>query len=263
MSLNQVSQENTNLPPTGIINGSFKSLTVNGNPVGSGGTLQSAYDDGDGIINMTDPQKPFSLQGTNGGLELTYGSARGTIESINNNIRQQLDIYGTDINHYGTTKVQCDDFSFLSLKPATFGTPLQSLVSDGSGGVAFESTRTYNITWAGNAITGSRWLIPNGNGLTPGGTAGTFATTFYCPHNMTGATLASSREVTGGSVTSVSFYNTTAPGTPIYVYNFPAGAGTEIVVPNLPLVAGETYTAIATDSLGNATVLIDITFTID
>ena len=265
MSLNQVSQENTQLPSTGIINGSFKSLNVNGVPVGSGGSgdLQSAYDNGDGVINMTDPSKPLSLQGTNGGLELTYGSARGTIESIYNNNRGDLDLYGVGINLNGDTRVECSDFTFLTLKPATVGTPLQSLVSNGGGGVDFASTRTYNITWAGNSITGTRWLYPNGNGLTPGGTAGTFSTNFFCPHNMTGATLAASRLVTGGSVTTVDFYNITAPGTSIYTYSFPAGAGTEIVVPNLSLIAGETYTCIASDTLGNATVIMDLTFTIN
>ena len=80
---------------------------------------------------------------------------------------------------------------------------------------------------------------------------------------MTGATLAASRLVTGGSVTTVDFYNITAPGTSIYTYSFPAGAGTEIVVPNLSLIAGETYTCIASDTLGNATVIMDLTFTIN
>ena len=104
-------------------------------------------------------------------------------------------------------------------------------------------------------------MIPKGNGLTPSGTAGTFATTFYCPYDMTGSVLAASREVTGGSTTSVSFFNITAPGTPIYTYTFTSGA--EIVVPALSLVAGETYSVIATDSVGGATVVMDITFTID
>jgi len=265
MSLNEISQENTNLPTEGIINASFKSLKVNGVPIGGGGsgTLQSSYDNGDGVINMTDPGKPFSLQGTNGGLELTYGSARGTIESKYNNIRGNLDLYGVEINLTGITKVECSDFTFLTLNPPNIGTPLQALVSNGSGGIEFQSTRTYNITFAGNAITGPRWLIPKGNALTASETAGTFATQFYCPHNMTGATLAASREVTGGATTSVSFYNITAPGTPIYVYDFPDGQGVEIVVPNLPLTAGQTYTAIATDSLGGATVVMDLTFIIN
>jgi len=44
MSLNEISQENTQLPSTGIVNGTFRSLNVNGVPIGGGGSgdLQSA-----------------------------------------------------------------------------------------------------------------------------------------------------------------------------------------------------------------------------
>jgi hypothetical protein len=263
MSLNQVSQQNLNLPSTGLINGTFKSLNVNGVPIGGGGSgdLQSAYDNGNGVINMTDPGKPFSLQGTNGGLELTYGSARGTIESKYNNIRGNLDLYGVEINLTGITKVECSDFTFLTLNPPNFGTPLQALVSNGSGGVEFESLRTYPLTWAGTGVTGTRWLIPKGNSLTPAGTAGTFATRFYCPYNMTANIGAFTRETTGGVTTEVSWYNTTAPATAIYTYDFGTG-GAEIVIPNLQLIAGETYTCIATSS-GTADVNMDVTFIID
>ena len=263
MSLNQVSQKNTQLPAEGIINGSFKSLNVNGVPVGAGGSgdLQTAYDNGDGVINMTDPSKPLSLQGTNGGLELTYGSARGTIESIFNNNRGDLDLYGVGINLNGDTRVECSDFSLLTLKPATSGLPLQSLVSTGSGGVAFESLRTYNITFAGTGVIGPRWLIPNGNKTTPSGTAGSFATTFYCPYNMTANIGAFTRTFSGAVTTTVSFFNTASPGTPIYTYDFGA-LGAEIVVPALTLVAGESYSCIATSS-GTADVNMDLTFIID
>jgi hypothetical protein len=80
---------------------------------------------------------------------------------------------------------------------------------------------------------------------------------------MTGAVLAASREVSGGSVTTVGFYRVSVPGTPIYTYAFPAGSGAEIVIPALSLVEGEEYSVIANDSLGGATVVIDLTFTID
>lgn len=263
MSLNQVSQENTQLPVEGIINGSFKSLNVNGVPIGGGGSgdLQSAYDNGDGVINMTDPSKPLSLQGTNGGLELTYGSARGTIESIYNNNRGDLDLYGTSINLNGDTTVECGDFTFLTLKPPTVGTPLQALVSNGSGNVAFESLRTYNITWAGTGVVGSRWLIPNGNKTTPSSAVGSFATSFYCPYTMTANTGAFTRAAAGGVTTTVSFFNTTSPGSPIYTFDF-AASGAEIVVPALTLTAGESYSCIAISS-GTADVNMDLTFIID
>jgi hypothetical protein len=104
-------------------------------------------------------------------------------------------------------------------------------------------------------------LIPNGNGSTPSATAGTFATQFFCPHNMTGTVLAASREVSGGSATTVSFFDITVPGTPIYTFTFTGGA--EIVVPALSLTAGETYAVIAENSVGSATVIMDVTFTID
>lgn len=266
MSLNQVSQSNTQLPPEGIINGTFKSLNVNGIPIGAGGSgdLQTAYDNGDGVINLSDPGKPFSLQGTNGGLELTYGSARGTIESINNNIRQQLDIYGTDINHYGTTKVQCDDFSFLSLKPANQGLIEQALVSDGSGGVAFTSLKLFQLTFAATGVTGSRWLIPNGNALTAAGTAQTFATRFYAPFSMSCRNIGFSREVSGNPITEVKFYDITNPATPIYTYQFPPNVGAQIAnFPPLNLSGGSEYVAIASDSVGGATVVANLTFTID
>ena len=263
MSLNEISQENPNLPSTGLINASFKSLNVNGVPVGAGGSgdLQTAYDNGDGVINMTDPSKPFSLQGTNGGVVLTYGSSRAIIESIFNNNRGDLDLYGVGINLTGDTRVECGDLSFLTLKPATQGTPLQALVSNGSGNVAFESLRTYNITWAGTGVTGPRWIIPNGNKTTPSSTVGSFATSFYCPYTMTANIGAFTRTAAGGVTTTVSFFNTTVPGTPIYTYDFGTG-GAEIVVPALTLVAGESYACIATSS-GTADVNMDLTFIID
>jgi len=281
MSLNQVSQENTQLPSTGIINGTFKSLNVNGVPIGAGGSgdLQSAYDNGNGIINTDAISKPFTVQ--NSGFDtfvvdsnqLTI-SQNVLVEGISNQFRitrntgfatlessTDLKIRGTNIELNGTPKIQTVAGPLLTIQPSTLGTALQALVSNGAGGVEFESVRTYNITWAGNAVTGSRWLIPKGNGLTPSGTAGTFATQFFCPYNMTASVLASSREVTGGSITSVSFFDINAPATPIYTYTFTGGA--QIVVPALTLVAGETYAVIASDSVGGATVVMDLTFTID
>ena len=292
MSLNEISQENTNLPPTGIINGSFKSLNVNGVPIGAGGSgdLQSAYDNGNGVIELENSiTKPFVVQQTGGGDNLfsvnndgvkfqedveivgfsnslkfeRLTSASQILSVSGDSIPQDLTITAANLKLEGNTQVQCVDSNILTLRPPTVGSFFQSLVSLGNGNVTFASTRIYNITWAGNAITGTRWLIPKANGLTPGGTAGTFATRFFCPHNMTGLTLAASREATGGSTTTVDFYNITAPATSIYTYTFPPGVGAELVVPNLPLVAGETYTCIATDSLGNATVVMDLTFTID
>jgi hypothetical protein len=280
MSLNEISQENTQLPPEGVINATFKSLSVNGVPIsgGGGGDLQSAYDNGNGIIDTDPLTKPFTVQ-TSGVDALVVNNSNLTINKdvVVDGFSSQLGITrntgfftlssSTDltisagtIQLDGTARIQ-SDAGFFNLKPSTNGTALQSLVSDGAGGVEFESVRTYGITWAGNAVTGSRWLIPKGNALTPSGTAGTFATTFYCPHNMTGSVLAATREVTGGSSTDVTFYNSTAPGTPIYTYTFTGGA--EIVVPALSLVAGETYFCIGSDSVGNATIVIDLTFTID
>jgi hypothetical protein len=281
MSLNQVSQENIQLPPEGVINGTFKSLNVNGVPIGGGGSgdLQTAYDNGNGIINTNAVTKPFTIQ-YSGVDRLVVGSNQLTIdqdifvEGISNNFSikrntgfttlessTDLKIRANSIELDGTPKIETVAGPLLTIQPSTLGTALQALVSNGAGGVEFESVRTYNITWAGNAVTGSRWLIPKGNALTPGGTAGTFATTFYCPHDMTGSVLASSREVTGGSTTSVSFFNITAPATPIYTFTFTSGA--EIVVPALTLVAGQTYSCIATDSVGGATIVMDLTFTID
>jgi hypothetical protein len=280
MSLNEISIENTNLPPEGVINASFKSLSVNGVPIGGGGSgdLQSAYDNGNGIIDTDPLTKPFTIQ-TSGVDALVVNNSELTINKdvvvdgfssqlgITRNTgfftlssSTDLTISGGTIQLDGTARIQTGA-GFITLQPSTNGTALQALVSDGANGVEFESVRTYGITWAGNAVTGSRWLIPKGNALTPAGTAGTFATTFYCPHNMTGSVLAATREVTGGSSTSVSFYNITAPATPIYTFSFTGGA--EIVVPALSLTAGETYTAIATDSVGGATVVMDLTFTID
>lgn len=287
MSLNEISQENTQLPPEGIINGSFKSLNVNGVPIGGGGSgdLQTAYDNGNGIIDTDPLTKPFTVQnsgvdalvvnnsnltistdvlveGFSNEFRITRNTGFSTIGSYNaGGFPANLDVVGSNITLDGTTKITTGTAGVLTLQPAKLGTALQALVSDGAGGVEFESVRTYGITWAGNAVTGSRWLIPKGNALTPSGTAGTFATTFYSPFNMTASIGAFTREVTGGSTTSVSFYNITAPATPIYTYLFTGGA--EIVVPTLTLVAGETYTVIATDSVGGATVVADLTFTID
>jgi len=280
MSLNEISIENTQLPPEGVINGTFKSLSVNGVPIGGGGSgdLQSAYDNGNGIIDTDAVTKPFTIQ--NSSIDaLVVDSSNLTIkqdvlvEGISNQFRinrntgfctlessTDLTIRGSIIDLDGTTKIKTGS-GVISLQPSTNGTALQALVSDGANGVEFESVRTYGVTWGGNAVTGSRWLIPKGNALTPSGTAGTFATQFYCPHNMTGSVLAATREVTGGSTTSVSFFNITAPGTPIYTFAFTGGA--EIVVPALSLSSGETYACIATDSVGGATVIMDLTFTID
>ena len=80
---------------------------------------------------------------------------------------------------------------------------------------------------------------------------------------MTANIGAFTREANGAAVTSISWYNTTAPGTAIFTYQFPAASGAEIVVPALSLIAGENYTCIATDSVGNAIVNADITFIID
>lgn len=286
MSLNEISIENTNLPPEGVINGTFKSLSVNGVPIGAGGSgdLQSAYDNGDGTIDADASTKPFTIK--NSGVNtLTVDSSNLTInqdvlvEGYFNNFKiirntglstigafntngtpGDLNIIGSTIQLSGTPKIQTG-VGLLTIQPSTLGTSLQSLVSNGAGGVEFESVRTYNITWAGNAVSGSKWLIPKGNGVTASSSAGSFATQFFCPHNMTGSVLAASREISGGSTTSVSFYNITAPGTPIYTFAFTGGA--EIVVPALTLVAGETYSCIATDSVGGATVVMDLTFTID
>ena len=280
MSLNEISQENTQLPSTGIINGTFKSLNVNGVPIGGGGSgdLQTAYDNGNGVINTDAITKPFTVQ--NSGVDaLVVGSNDLTIsknllvEGISNQFRitrntgfttlessTTLTIRGSTILLDGIPQILTTS-GLLTIQPSTLGTALQALVSDGAGGVEFESVRTYGITWAGNAVTGSRWLIPKGNALTPGATAGTFATEFYCPHNMTASVLAASRVVTGGSTTSVSFFNITAPATPIYTFTFTGGA--EIVVPALTLVAGQTYAVIGNDSIGSATIVMDLTFTID
>ena len=281
MSLNEISQENTQLPSTGIINGTFKSLNVNGVPIGGGGSgdLQSAYDNGNGIINTNAVTKPFTIQ-YSGVDTLVVGSNQLTIDqnifvqgisnnfSINRNTgfttlesSTDLNITANNIELDGTPKIRTVAGPFLTIQPSTLGTALQALVSNGAGGIEFESVRTYGITWGGNSVTGSRWLIPKGNALTASGTAGTFATQFFCPHTMTGSVLAASREVTGGSTTSVSFFNITAPATPIYTYTFTGGA--EIVVPALSLVAGQTYAVIASDSVGGATVVMDLTFTID
>ena len=280
MSLNEISIENINLPPQGVINGTFKSLSVNGVPIGGGGSgdLQSAYDNGNGIINTVASTKPFTIQ--NSGVDtLVVGSneliisQNVLVEGISNQfgiIRNtgfttlesstDLKLRGTNILLDGTPQI-ITGAGVLTILPSTTGTALQALVSDGAGGVEFESVRTYGITWAGNNITGARWLIPKGNALTPGGTAGTFATEFFCPYTMTASVLAASRVVTGGSTTSVSFFNIAAPATPIYTFTFTSGA--EIVVPALSLVGGETYAVIANDSLGSATVVMDLTFTID
>lgn len=293
MSLNQISQENAQIPSIGLINGSFKSLNVNGIPVGGGGgsgNLQTAYDNGNGIIELESSlTKPFIIQQTGGGNNLMSVNNGGVtfqedveIVGFSNSLKferltgasqilsvdgdnnpQNLTITAADLKLEGNTQIQCLDSNTLTIRPPTVGSFFQSLVSLGNGNVSFASTRLYNMTFAGNAVTGPHWLIPNGSGLTPSSATGTFATRFFSPHNLTGLTLAATREVTGGSTTSVSFYNVTAPATPIYVYTFPAGVGAEIVVPNLTFVAGETYTAIATDSVGNATVIMDLSFTID
>jgi hypothetical protein len=268
MSLNEISQENTNLPPDGVINGTFKSLSVNGVPIsgGSSGDLQSAYDNGNGVIDTVALTKPFTIR--NSGVDtLTVNSSNLTINQdvvVEGTLSSSTDltISANTIELNGTAKIQTGS-GLLTIQPSTLGTALQSLVSDGTGGVEFESVRTYGITWAGNTVSTNRWLIPKGNGLTPSSATGTFATKFYCPHNMTGAVLAASREVSGSSTTTVGFYRVSVPGTPIYTYSFPAGSGVEIVIPALSLVAGETYSVICNDSLGGATVVIDLTFTID
>jgi len=288
MSLNQLSQSNTQLPPEGIINGSFKSLTVNGVPIsgGGGGDLQSAYDNGNVIRLENSATKPFIVQQTGGGndllsvtndgiqmredveiigfgnlLKLERETASFKIASEDGDFNaQQLTIKASDLILDAKTTITTGG-GLLQLEPSTTGSALQSLVSNGSGGVEFESLRTYNMTWAGTGVVGPRWLIPNGNKTTPSGTAGSFATTFYCPYNMTANIGAFTREVSGSPTTSVSFFNTTAPGSSIYTYDF-GTSGAEIVVPNLQLVAGETYTCIATSS-ATADVNMDLTFIID
>ena len=91
MSLNQVSQQNTQLPSTGIIDGTFKSLNVNGIPIGSGGSgdLQTAYNNGAGIIQLENSAtKPFVVQQTGGGNDLL---------SVNNTgiqLREDVEIVG-------------------------------------------------------------------------------------------------------------------------------------------------------------------------
>ena len=77
---------------------------------------------------------------------------------------------------------------------------------------------------------------------------------------MTANIGAFTRASAGGVTTQVDFYNITAPATPIFTYNFTAGAA--IVVPALTLVAGETYSCITTSS-GSADVNMDVTFIID
>lgn len=289
MSLNEISQENTQLPVEGIINGSFKSLNVNGVPVGGGGSgdLQTAYDNGTGIIQLENSAtKPFVVQQTGGGNDLLSVNNTGItmqedveIVGFSNSLKldrltsafkiasedgdsnaQELTVKASNLTLDAKTIITTGA-GLLELEPSTTGTPLQALVSDGAGGVEFESLRTYNITWAGTGVVGARWLIPNGNKTTASGTAGTFATTFYCPYNMTANTGAFTRAAAGGITTQVSFFNTTSPGTPIYTYDFGTG-GAQIVVPALTLVAGETYSCIATSS-GTADVNMDLAFIID
>ena len=288
MSLNEISQENTNLPSTGIINGSFKSLNVNGVPIGAGGSgdLQSAYDNGNIIQLENSATKPFIVQQTGGGNDLLSVNNDGIqmkedveIIGFSNSLKleretasfkiasedgdsnaQQLTVKASDLILDAKTTITTGS-GLLELEPSTIGTALQSLVSNGLGGVEFESLRTYNITWAGTGVVGPRWLIPNGNKTTASGTAGSFATTFYCPYNMTANIGAFTRTFSGGVTTTVSFFNTTSPGTSIYTYDF-STAGAEIVIPALTLVAGETYNCIATSS-GTSDVNMDITFIID
>ena len=289
MSLNEISQENTQLPSTGIINGSFKSLNVNGVPIGGGGSgdLQSAYNNGDGIIQLENSAtKPFVVQQTGGGNDLLSVNNTGIqmredieIVGFNNSLKldrltsafriasedgdsnaQELTVKASNLTLDAKTIITTGS-GLLELEPSTTGTPLQALVSNGAGGVAFEALRTYNITWAGANVVGPRWLIPNGNKTTPSGTVGSFATSFYCPYNMTANVGAFTRAASGGITTEVSFFNTTSPGSPIYTYNFGTGGG-QIVVPALILVAGETYSCIATSS-GTADVNMDLTFIID
>jgi hypothetical protein len=79
MSLNEISQENTQLPPEGVINATFKSLNVNGVPIGGGGgDLQSAYDNGNGVIDTVALTKPFTVQ-TNGTDALVVNNSNLTI----------------------------------------------------------------------------------------------------------------------------------------------------------------------------------------
>ena len=288
MSLNQVSQQNTQLPSTGIIDGNFKSMTVNGIPIGGGGSgdLQTAYDNGTGIIQLENSAtKPFVVQQTGGGNDLLSVNNTGIqmredveIVGFNNSLKldrltsafriasedgdsnaQELRVKASNLTLEAKTIITTGG-GLLDLEPSTTGTPLQALVSDGAGGVEFEALRTYNITWAGTGVVGARWLIPKGNLTTPAGVAGTFATQFYCPYNMTANIGAFTRAVSGGVTTEVSWFNTTSPGTPIFTYTFTGGAA--IVVPALTLVAGETYACIATAS-GTADVSMDVTFIID
>ena len=288
MSLNEISQENTQIPSTGIINGSFKSLTVNGVPVGGGGSgdLQSAYDNGDGVIQLENSTKPFVIQQTGGGNDLLTVNNTGItmredveIGSVNNLLKldrlasafriasedadsnpQELTVRALNLTLDAKTIITTGA-GLLELEPSTTGTPLQALVSNGSGGVAFEALRTYQITWAGTNVVGTKWLIPNGNKTTPSASTGSFTTSFYCPYDMTANIGAFTRTSAGGVTTEVSFFNTATPGTPIYTYNF-GTAGAEIVVPALTLVAGETYSCIGTSS-GTADVNMDLTFIID
>ena len=89
MSLNEISQENTNLPPDGVINGTFKSLSVNGVPIsgGSSGDLQSAYDNGNGVIDTVALTKPFTIR--NSGVDTL------TVNSSNLTINQDVVVEGT------------------------------------------------------------------------------------------------------------------------------------------------------------------------